>query len=75
MGLLHRVVQSFIVLLRVVQNEMADLECRDCGMEASYADANIADQRKTCGVELTPSNTTEKGTARGGSKHDWTEAC
>ena len=73
MGLLHRVVQTFMIMHRVVQNEMADLKCRNCGMEASFADSNIADLRKTCGAELTPSNTTDKGTARGGSKHDWKE--
>lgn len=52
---------------------MSDLRCRDCGTEASYADANIADIRETCGAVLTPSNTTARGTAAGGSKHDWEE--
>jgi hypothetical protein len=53
---------------------MADLKCQNCGMEASYADSNIADLRRTCGAELTPSHTSEMGTAIGGSKHDWEEA-
>ena len=53
---------------------MADLRCRKCGATASYADANIADLRRTCGAELTPDNTTERGTAAGGDKHDWVDA-
>lgn len=28
---------------------MSDLKCTKCGMEASFADADIADMRKTCG--------------------------
>ncbi len=52
---------------------MSDLVCTECGTEASYADANIADLRRTCGAELKPGNTTKRGTARGGSKHNWEE--
>lgn len=53
---------------------MSDLKCTKCGIERSYADANIADLRQTCGADLTPGNTTERGTAAGGDEHDWVEA-
>ena len=52
---------------------MGDLKCRKCGTEASYADANIADLRQTCGAELRPDNTSDRGTAIGGERHDWVE--
>lgn len=49
---------------------MSDLKCTNCGMVASYADANIADIRRTCGVEATPRTANERG-GYGGDKHDW----
>lgn len=52
---------------------MSDLKCQKCGMTASYADANIADLRETCGSVLQPENTTRRGTAIGGEKHNWVE--
>jgi len=50
---------------------MSDLKCTKCGTEATFADANIADLRRTCGAEFTPENSTN-GHA-GGEKHSWRE--
>jgi len=50
---------------------MSDLRCTKCGIERSFADANIADLHRTCGASLGPGNTTDHGTAIGGEKHDW----
>lgn len=52
---------------------MTDLKCTKCGAEATYADAQIADQHQTCGAELTPGNTSESGRAIGGERHNWKE--
>jgi len=58
---------------------MSDLNCTECGMTASYADANIADLRRSCGEgnDGVPSETeTAGGSVRyvySGSKHDWIE--
>jgi len=52
---------------------MSDLICQECGATATYADANIADIRKTCGANLEPGNTSKSGTAIGGKKHQWIE--
>jgi len=41
-------------------------------METSYADANIADLRRTCAVVARPENATERG-GYGGKIHDWVE--
>lgn len=49
---------------------MSDLKCTKCGEEASYADANIADLRKTCGSDRNKPN--ERGSYLG-EEHDWTE--
>lgn len=51
---------------------MGELTCTKCGMEASYADANNADIRRTCGVEATPENANEHG-GYGGEKHRWVD--
>jgi len=51
---------------------MSDLRCRKCGMEASFADANIADIERSCGVEAEPSNANRAG-RYGGERHDWFE--
>jgi hypothetical protein len=60
---------------------MSDLRCTKCGIERSYADANIADLRKTCGstgeacvveVEDSRGRTRRKNTYPG-EKHNWVE--
>lgn len=48
---------------------MTDLKCTKCGAEKSYADANIADIRRTCGADLT--STPSDSGRYGGEKHDW----
>lgn len=56
---------------------MSELKCKNCGMEASYAGANIADSRKTCGSDGRPSEIeASDGSVKyayGGNKHDWFE--
>jgi hypothetical protein len=60
---------------------MSDLKCTKCGIERSYADANIADLRNTCGstgetvvvdVEDCFGETRQKY-AYPGEKHNWVE--
>lgn len=53
---------------------MSDLVCAECGMEASYADANIADIHKTCEDTRTAHTPEGKRTATVPAKHDWVEA-
>jgi len=53
---------------------MSDLKCKRCGIERSYADANIADLKETCEVERdvnTPAHRPDTVTVS--SKHDWEE--
>jgi len=66
---------SGVSLIRVAAFycSMSDLKCTKCGATASYADANIGNIRRTCGATLSPDNTTKRGTARGGEKHNWIE--
>jgi hypothetical protein len=52
---------------------MTDLRCTKCGIERTFADANIADLHRTCGSSLEPGNVTDYGTAIGGEEHDWEE--
>lgn len=56
---------------------MSDLECTKCGMEASFADANIADARRTCGYDGAPDTVeADDGSTKyawSGEKHDWRE--
>jgi hypothetical protein len=49
---------------------MSDLKCTKCGVEKSYADANIADLRETCG---STKNTPNKYGRYDGEEHDWIE--
>lgn len=49
---------------------MGDLKCTRCGTTASYADANIADLRETCGATERMPN--ESG-RYDGEKHNWIE--
>jgi hypothetical protein len=49
---------------------MSDVKCTKCGVEKTYADANIADIRKTCGAEKDTPN--ESG-RYDGEEHDWVE--
>lgn len=57
--------------------EMSDLKCKNCGIEASYADANIADRRRTCGSDGRPSEVeASDGSVKyayGGRRHEWIE--
>lgn len=54
---------------------MSDLKCTKCGMEASFADATIADRVKSCGSDDTLSEITAgDGSVKyvyEGQKHDW----
>jgi len=49
---------------------MSDLKCIKCGTRKSYADANIADLRRTCGATTRRPNKSGK---YNGEKHDWVE--
>ncbi|AGM11119.1 hypothetical protein M196_gp25 [Halorubrum tailed virus 4] len=51
---------------------MSDLECVECGATASYADAQAADRRNTCGGERVVKHT-PIGRFYDGEKHDWKE--
>lgn len=51
---------------------MSDLRCTKCGIERSYADANIADLRRTCGVDKGRTRPNERGSF-GGEEHRWIE--
>ena len=60
---------------------MSDLKCTKCGIERSYADANIADLKKTCGSDGRPVSV-ETENSRGetqvrysypGEEHNWVE--
>jgi len=52
---------------------MSDLRCTKCGIERSYADANIADLRRTCGVDFGRVRRPNDRGSYGGEKHDWVE--
>jgi len=44
---------------------MSDLECADCGVTATYADAAILDAHKSCGDRTGPRPS--------GTQHTWIE--
>lgn len=55
------------------EDTSADLKCTKCGATASYADASIADLRRTCGVDRAETRPNDRGSF-GGEKHNWVEA-
>lgn len=57
---------------------MSDLKCTECGREASYADASIADSYRTCGgndraVEVEDDRGYVRFDYGPGGRHDWIE--
>jgi len=53
---------------------MTDLKCTRCGVEKSYADANIADIHKTCEKEVDVSSPAGFGdTTTVSAEHNWEE--
>jgi len=49
---------------------MSKLKCRKCGEESGFADANIADNLRTCGGENVKKHTAV-GRVMDGTEHDW----
>jgi len=47
------------------------LKCTKCGSEATHADAQIADNKQSCGVSYPQDESGEDGRFVEGEKHNW----